>query len=190
MGPASADSFVHQRSQGKRQKVTHDDHHLKGDGRTGASAAGSDSGTQNGGDIIVYTTFGLEKEAETWLRDELQGSQHSYSRQPPTYTPLQCKQDGKIPMKHMQGAFAEFARRFGSSPPSDKSPSVLLVATGVSEDWEPGDDVGRARFLFFPKLGSSNKTSLFITYMPGPAHGSVDKILAKQISRWEDENTQ
>ena len=106
MGPASADSFVHQRSQGKRQKVTHDDHHLKGDGRTGASAAGSDSGTQNGGDIMVYTTFGLEKEAETWLRDELQGSQHSYSRQPPTYTPLQCKQDGKIPMDHLQEAFA------------------------------------------------------------------------------------
>ena len=72
----------------------------------------------------------------------------------------------------------------------DKTPSVLLVATGVSEDWVPGDDVGRARFLFFPKLGSSNQTALFITYMPGPAHGSVDKILAKQISRWEDANTQ
>jgi hypothetical protein len=165
MGPASADSFVLQRSQGKRQKVTHDDRPLPAAlpsscRRRRRLATGSDSGTQNGGDIIVHTTFGLEKEAETWLRDELQRSQDSYLRQPPAYTPLQCKQDGKIPLKHMQEALAEFARRFGSSPSSDKTPSVLLVATGVSEDWVPGDDVGRARFLFFSETGFIQQDSI------------------------------
>ena len=113
---------VFQRSQGNN------DRHLNGDGSTGARAAGSDRGTQNGGDIIVHTTFGLEKEAETWLRDELQQSQDSYLRQPPTYTPLQCKQDGKIPLKHMREAFVEFTRRFGSSPSSDKTPSVVQLS--------------------------------------------------------------
>ena len=82
------------------------------------------------------------------------------------YKPYTSK-NGTVPREHFSKAFSEFARRFGRSRMSrvrggetnSSPPSVLLVASGVSKNWVPGDDVGSGRFLLFSNLDGA----LFVT---------------------------
>ena len=136
----------------------------------------------------VNNTFGLEEEANLWFRQEQERSKTSYLMPGPQYTPY-VTTNGKIPASHFQAAFSEFGKRFGNGQRTTTrdAPSLLLVASGViSEDWVPGEDIGRARFLLIPRLyyEGRSQSALFLTYMPGPEHGSVDGSFADDFGAW------
>ena len=104
-----------------------------------------------------------------------------------TYSPYESK-NGKIPNEAYSDACDEFYRRFmmtGDDDDDKNSPSVLLVARNVAEDWMPPESV-RGRFLFFPRI--KGKSALFLTYMPGPKHGAVDEKFIGKIGTWHDTN--
>lgn len=157
----------------KRQKVTNDK---------------LASGGEIDPEAPVNNTFGLEEEAELWFRQEKERSKTSYLMPGPQYTPY-VTTNGKIPASHFQAAFSEFGKRFGNGQRTTTrdAPSVLLVASGViSEDWVPGEDIGRASFLLIPRLyyKGRSQSALFLTYMPGPEHGSVDGSFADDFGAW------
>lgn len=138
--------------------------------------------------------FGLREQAETWLMAQLKATTEKSSSSN-SYTPLDASTTGgEIPETHWDEAFNEFWRRFmdgtvtDSNCNADDGPSILLVATGVKEDWTPGEELRKAKFLFFPdlKCGDGTTTSaLFITYMPGKQHGAADFCFAtKDVGRW------
>ena len=125
----------------KRQKASHDRSVSNRDVAAGISIEGNTNDTARPlpSEILrstettshAYNTFGLEEQAVKWLHDELQRSKDSYLREGPQYIPFTCSKNGKVPPKHFQKAFLEFDKHFGKSTSRDKSPSVLLVATGV-----------------------------------------------------------
>ena len=143
----------------------------------------------------VNCTFGLEKEAELWFQKEKERAKTSYLMVGPQYKPY-IATNGKIPTKHVLAAFSEFNKRFGQRTKTATTavskeeehahaPSVLLVASGViSEDWAPDEDIRNARFLLIPKLSSAGGAALFLTYMPGPKHGSIDGSFADDFGAW------
>lgn len=131
------------------------------------------------------------EEAEKWLSDEINKSKLSYLNSGPSYSPLECtKKDETIPVDHLEKAFKEYKRRYRklSVAVSDRTPLVVLVATGLSPKWTPGENTGSARFLLFPELGATGNTTsaLFITYMPGSKHGAVDSWFVRKLSTWHD----
>lgn len=146
--------------------------------------------SQNGHDAIRDIVVRHQKEAEKWLSEEQKRSNLSYLREGPQYVPLKCsKKNSTIPIEHIESAYKEYNRRFGGdSNPADTTPSVLLVATGVSKEWVPGEEVGHARFLLFPELGAVKMTALFVTYMPGPEHGAVAAWFAGELGSWQRSN--
>jgi hypothetical protein len=157
----------------KRQKVTNDK---------------LASGGEINPEAPVNNPFGLEEEAELWFRQEQERSKTSYLMPGPQYTPY-VTSNSKIPASQFQAAFSEFGKRFGNGQRTTTrdAPSVLLVASGViSEDWVAGDDIGRARFLLIPRLyyEGRSQSALFLTYMPGPEHGSVDGSFADDFGAW------
>mmetsp|Transcript_19558 Transcript_19558/g.53854 ORF Transcript_19558/g.53854 Transcript_19558/m.53854 type:complete len:391 (-) Transcript_19558:203-1375(-) len=139
--------------------------------------------------------FGLQEEAKKWVQQEEERSNMSYLTPGPSYEHY-VSQNGKVPPKQFQEAFVEFGNRYGGRARGFKvtttgtktttvEPSVVLVATRVSEDWEPTEDMDPARFLLVPELAASkNGAALFITYMPGPEHGSIDGAFSDLLGAW------
>lgn len=123
-------------------------------------------------------TFGLEKEAEKWFSEEEERKKKATATQ---YTPYEST-DGKVPPKCLHAAFQEYGKRL-EDPALKNQKVVVLVATGAAESWVPNEDTGRARFLLFPQLAEA-KGALFITYMHGPEHGSVDGSFANLFGVW------
>lgn len=174
---------VFEASSHKRQKVDHDE----------CSERDEMGGNESEEACIqVRNTFGLEDDAALWFCKEQERAKTSYLRAGPQYIPY-IATNGKIPTKHIHAAFSEFEKRFGQrtttvkTAPKDDSqaPTVILVASGViDEDWVPGEDIGHARFLLIPKLSPSGGSALFLTYMPGPEHGSIDGSFADDFGAW------
>ena len=138
---------------------------------------------------LLSSTFGLGAEAEQWFGCELERSKNGHQYKPYAST------DGTIPTKHLYESLREFQKRFGTEQKGTKttacndkgvhSPSVLLVASGVSKAWVPDEGIGKARFLLFPELSAAGGSSaLFLTYMVGPQHGVIDGAFAREIGVW------
>ena len=173
---------------GKRRKVTHDG------GVNSYGGPDTSHGRETDGEPaqeLLTNTFGLDAEAELWFSRELE---RSYLMEGPQYKPY-ASTDGTIPTKHLYESLREFHKRFGTEQKGTKttacndkgvhSPSVLLVASGVSKAWVPDEGIGRARFLLFPELSAAGGSSaLFTTYMPGPEHGAIDSAFAGEIWVW------
>ncbi len=120
--------------------------------------------------------FLLLSQAKVWLRSELE----RYAQNPRSccgmlagrgpssaYSPFESS-DGQIPDESYFEAFEEFYRRFlGSADDGDddkSTPSVLLVATNVAENWTPPEAVnGKGRFLFFPWMKDTVESALLAT---------------------------
>ena len=143
---------------------------------------------------LLTNTFGLDAEAEKWFGCELERSKNSYLKEGPQYKHY-ASTNGKIPTKHLHEALSEFKKRFGGKQNGTKtsafnnkgvhSPSVLLVASGVSKTWVPDDSIGNAHFLLFPELSAAGGSSaLFLTYMPGPEHGAINGAFANAFGAW------
>jgi hypothetical protein len=130
--------------------------------------------------------FDLKDQAKIWLDDELNTAGDEEPSE--SYSPYNASRndgDGTIPTEHWDKAYAEFHRRFVENT-SSSGPSILLVATNVSKNWTPGEDLLKAKYLFFPNVDYAGKTlsALFITYMPGPEHGAADAFVNGEISFW------
>lgn len=140
-------------------------------------------------DLTVALAQNHQKEGEKWLSEEEERLKLLYLKDPPQYVPFHCqKKDGTVPKTHLEDAFKEYYRRFGQSTATDTSPSVLLVATGVTTEWRVPEEVRCASFLLFPELGAAKKSALFVTYMPGPEHGAVDSIFVEILGEWRRSN--
>ena len=98
--------------------------------------------------------FGLQEEAKKWVQQEEQRSKMSYLGPGPSYKHY-VSRNGTVPPKQFREAFVEFGTRYGGRARGGEAttggtkitsvePSVLLVATGVSEDWEPTEDMDPA----------------------------------------------
>jgi hypothetical protein len=141
--------------------------------------------TKNNAHAMVpsTSTFELENEANMWYREEEERKKTAYLLAAQQYTPL-VSRNGQIPPKHINAAFLEYGkRRKRMEKDGDKRTLVLLVATGVSTDWVPNEETGQARFLLFPQLAEARGV-LFITYMRGPEHGSIDGTFANIFGTW------
>jgi hypothetical protein len=128
--------------------------------------------------------FDLKEQAKTWLANELKAAGDEKSSE--SFSPYNAsRNDGTIPTKHWDKAYAEFHRRFVENT-SSSGPSILLVATNVSKKWTPGEELLKAKYLFFPNIDYAGETlsALFITYMPGPEHGAADAYVNRRISVW------
>ena len=84
-------------------------------------------------------------------------------------------------MPHFERGCAEHHRRSESETHVDNpdDPLAVLVGVGFDEDLIEMSDECRpkARYLFFPKLGDEGLSALFITYIPGDPHSSVQMNL-------------
>ena len=139
--------------------------------------------------------FGLQEEAKIWVKQEENRSKMSYLVPGPSYKHY-VSRNGTVPREQFREAFVEFGNRYGGKTKRDETTtagtksttaelSVVLVATGVSEDWEPTEDMDPARFLLVGGLtASKNGAALFITYMPGPEHGSIDGAFSDLLGAW------
>jgi hypothetical protein len=140
-------------------------------------------------ELAVALARNHREEAEKWLSEEEERCKLLYLKDGPQYVPFHCqKKDGTVPKAHLEDAFKEYHRRYGQSTAADKSPAVLLVATGVTTEWRVPEEVGCASFSLFPKLGAAKKSALFVTYMPGPEHGAVDSSFVEVLSFWRLSN--
>lgn len=138
--------------------------------------------------------FGLQEEAKQWVQQEDERAATSYLTPGPSYK-YYVSQNGEVPLRQFREAFYEFWNRYGGRGRGGKAttttgtktttaePSVVLVATGVREDWEPNEDMDPARFLLVP-ASSKNGAALFITYMPGPEHGSIGGAFSDLLGAW------
>jgi hypothetical protein len=128
--------------------------------------------------------YGLKDQAKKWLENELKTAGDEESSE--GYSPYNAsRNDGTIPTKHWDKAYAEFHRRFVENT-SSSGPSILLVATNVSKNWTPGEELLKAKYLFFPNIDYAGETlsALFITYMRGLEHGVADAYVNRKISCW------
>ena len=166
---------------------------------------GGEDGSRDSGTTCTPTiqdswdvAFGLQEEAKQWVQQEEERSKTPYLPPGPSYKPY-VSQNGKVPLRQFQEAFSECGNRYGGrgrkakatateKKTSTMAPSVVLVASGVSEDWEPNECMDPARFLLVPGLVASknakNGAALFITYMRGPEHGSVDGAFSTWFGAW------
>ncbi len=112
------------------------------------------------------------------IPDEAYSEPYSYFESP----------DGQVPEEAYSEAYAEFYRRFMGTAAADddkSTPSVLLVAANVAENWVPPEDVvGNGRFLFFLRIKDEVESALFLTYMRSTEHGQIDCELLGQHAVW------
>jgi hypothetical protein len=144
---------------------------------------------------LSTTVFGLEDQAKAWVAAEENRLKLSYLQQHgQQYIPFNCSTSTggglttptrPIPAAHFIKAGAEYARRSKSN--SNTIP--VLVATGVSLNWTPSEEIGKARFLLIPRVASDGSSSaLFLTYMPGPEHGAADSSFSNDLGYWLRQN--
>jgi hypothetical protein len=135
--------------------------------------------------------FGLKDDAVKWIQQEmLPYGDEAYLLPINHYRPLVLPKDGiKIPATQFQTAAAEYERR--SKAAMDRTTQPVLVAVGVNDVTMRlfhNDEEGptkKARYLFFPTISwREHRGALFVTYMPGPAHGGVDAYFIGEAQSW------
>lgn len=90
--------------------------------------------------------------------------------------------DGRVPTEAIERALAEYEQR--ENKPNRLRP--VLVAVGVSEQWEPGESLPKARFLLFSQIGRPGRRgAFFVTYITGPYHGAVDGCFQDDFGAWK-----
>jgi hypothetical protein len=123
--------------------------------------------------------FGLNTEAGRWLKAE---QQYYKSRVDTTYFPATAQNEVE---SKLRDAPMEYARRrlHETMAKNANASPVLLISTNVSKEWVPPESVGKGfRFLVFPQVDGS---PLFLTYMPGRAHGAAGAFVSDSIGRWK-----
>lgn len=135
--------------------------------------------------------FGLKGDAIKWIQQEMVPyGDEAYLLPINHYRPLVLSKDGnKMPATQFQTAAAEYERR--SKAAMDRTTQPVLVAVGVNDvtmSLFHNDEEGptkKARYLFFPTISwKEHRGALFMTYMPGPAHGGVDAYFIGEAQSW------
>ena len=149
-----------------------------------------------GEDALEDNPYGLREAATQWLAKEMEvlslEEEQPGETQQELYRPY-VSPDGRVPLERLEKSFVEYELR---DDHEEKSLRPVLVAVGVKPNWEPDDESipSKARFLLFPNMsvpGSNceddrchNNSALFLTYMPGKYHGSVDGCFQDAYGAW------
>lgn len=145
----------------------------------------------HGGLETEENPFGLKDKAIAWLQKEMiPHGNEAYLLPVNHYRPLVLVPGRKIPASQFQQAAAEYGKRSVSDCDSSSFQPVL-VAVGVNDltmSHFVNDEEGpmkMARYLFFPSVAcNGHRGALFMTYMPGPIHGTVDVKFHGDAESW------
>jgi hypothetical protein len=143
--------------------------------------ASNDDGSKS---TIAY----LSKLAERWAKAEMEYYQDSTD-----YVPLK----GTAPsLQHLEKAYGEFVKRFtyDNMQAQDEYEDTcydspcLLVARHVKDTWQVPEAFykrhGNVKFMLVPGE-TKNTSTLFITYLAGNVHGTLDATISDEIGAWQ-----
>ena len=117
-----------------------------------------------------------------------------YGKPQADYTPIDNQGKERVADDHLEKAVEEYNNRFVFSTEEEDAEShqysgspYLLVATNVKSTWEAPAAFSQVRFMLAP-MQEEDKSALFITFMPGIVHGTIDGAFADEIGAYLKQN--
>ena len=148
--------------------------------------------------------YDLKDDAQKWLEEDMKPfGPEGYLVDKTCYRPHLIGSNSSISdeklkkriQEHLEKAGAEYGKRVKKADAEKiKKPiQPVLVLLGVSKKMmgmlNEQDALGFGQFLYFPTLRwNGDQGALFMTYMPGPAHGFSDTEFTKQAGVWVERN--